>query len=66
MKFFHPDIVLKDIHSSRETDDLTKEVIQSLTYGVGEGEKINVNNKSVVPSQLSIPFHYYDYYLTRT
>lgn len=66
MKFYHPDIVLKDIHSSRETEDLTKEIISNITFGVREGENIKVNNKSIVPLELSIPFHYYDYYLTRT
>ncbi|CAK56620.1 unnamed protein product (macronuclear) [Paramecium tetraurelia] len=66
-KFYHPDVVLKDIHTTRDTDDLTQEIVQSISFikitNYTEGK---IRNKSVLPEALTIPFNYYDSYLTKT
>ncbi|CAD8096417.1 unnamed protein product [Paramecium primaurelia] len=66
-KFYHPDIVLKDIYTTRETDDLTQEIVKSISFiKIPNQTKDKQQNKTALPEALTIPFNYYDSYLTRS
>ncbi|CAD8120836.1 unnamed protein product [Paramecium sonneborni] len=67
LKFYHPDIVLKDIYTTRETNDLTQEIVQTISFiTIPDVSQENKKNKTILPETLTIPFNYYDSYLTRS
>ncbi|CAD8106689.1 unnamed protein product [Paramecium sonneborni] len=66
-KFYHPDIILKDIYTTREIKDQTQEIVQSISFiKIPDFSPENLKNKTILPKALTTPFNYYDSYLTKS